>query len=231
MIQELLNYQEADAKLHKIEQTLSGSEERKKAVAAKKYLDGVEENLNKLNLKASELYALYEKCLEDANKLKEQETEFSGAAKDAEDRNAVDYLAKKTEEILGQVKTLSSTANKISEEIQGVLKEYSAIRSKTKAAQDQYKENYEKYAELKNSVKDEKDEVEKELAELQKKVDPALMERYLKKRAGKIYPVVYEVKNSVCGACNMQLSMNELNRLKNGEIIECDHCGRLLFSK
>ena len=55
MIQALLNYQSADAKLKKIEKTLADSEERKKAVSAKKYLEGVEENVNKLDDRAAEL--------------------------------------------------------------------------------------------------------------------------------------------------------------------------------
>ena len=41
MIQALLDYQTADAKLKKIEKTLAESEERKKAVSAKKYLEKV----------------------------------------------------------------------------------------------------------------------------------------------------------------------------------------------
>ena len=42
MIDNLLKYQEADAKLREIEKELAKSEERKKAVEAKKFLDGVE---------------------------------------------------------------------------------------------------------------------------------------------------------------------------------------------
>ena len=45
MIEELLKYQEVDANLRKIEVELAGSEARKKAVVAKKYIDGVEENV------------------------------------------------------------------------------------------------------------------------------------------------------------------------------------------
>ena len=49
MIKNLLAYQEIDAKLYDIELKLSTSDERKKAVSAKKYIDGVEENVNKLD--------------------------------------------------------------------------------------------------------------------------------------------------------------------------------------
>ena len=43
MVEKLLAYQTADAKLREIEKTLGASEDRKKAVTAKKYLEGVEE--------------------------------------------------------------------------------------------------------------------------------------------------------------------------------------------
>ena len=58
MVQELLKYQTTDAKLKKIETELSGSEERKKADSAKKYIDGVEENVNKLDDRAQNLTQL-----------------------------------------------------------------------------------------------------------------------------------------------------------------------------
>lgn len=229
MIKELLAYQTADAKLRKIELDLSGSEERKKAVSAKKYLDGVEENISKLDVRAAELTAAYENATKEMIKLKEQEEEFSGAIDALEDENEASYLIKKADEVLARIKALGADATKIANEIQALLEEYKKIKNLTKTAQAQYTEYGKKYNELKAQVKPEKDAVEAELAVLKDKVDPSLMERYLKKRSEKIYPVVYEVNGEVCGACNMQLSMIELAKLKNGEIIECDQCRRLLY--
>ena len=137
-------------------------------------------------------------------------------------------LTTDTEDTTGTVLT-TSNAIPTNEELQAVIKEYTSIKSTTKAAQVQYKENVEKYNQLKDSVKDEKESVEAELKALQDKVEPSIMERYLKKRANKIYPVLYEVRGNVCGACNMELPMSEINKLKNGEIIDCDQCGRLLY--
>ncbi|MBE5750198.1 MAG: hypothetical protein E7346_04960 [Clostridiales bacterium] len=229
MIEALLNYQTADAKLRKIEKTLSESEERKKAVNAKKYLEGVEDNVNKLDDRAAELIATYQKATEDQLKLKEIESEIEESIDSASDPKEVSFLIKKAEELISKIKALGAKASKISEEIQAVMKEYSTIKNTTKAAQVQYKENAEKYNALKESVKAEKESVEKELEELKAKVDPTLMDRYLKKRANKIYPIVYAARDNVCGACNMELPMSELNRLKNGEIIDCDQCGRLIY--
>lgn len=231
MIQALLDYQKVDAKLREIEKKLSGSEERKKAVSAKKYLDGVEENVNKLDARAADLLATYEKTTQEQLKLKEQETAIADALDTLSDEKEAGYLIKKVEELIAKIKTLGSQAKKTAEEIQAVMKEYATIKATTKAAQVQYNDNAKKYNELKVSVQGEKDEVEKELASLKVKVDPALMARYAKKREGKIYPVIYAVHGNMCGACNMELPMAELNKLKNGEIIDCDQCGRLLYQE
>ena len=229
MIEGLLAYQKADAKLREIEKTLAESVERKKAMNAKKYLDGVVDNVNKLDDKASELISAYEQATKEQLKLKEQEEELLRALDEAADENAVAYLIKKVDELIGKIRVLGSKATKIEEEIQSVLKEYTTIRNTSKAAQAQYSEYGVKYNELKKSLKEKKDEVDAELEKLKKSVDPQLMERYLKKRADKIYPVMYAVKGNDCGACNMELSAAELNKLKKGEVIECGNCGRLLY--
>ena len=231
MIEELLIYQNADAKLRKIETELSGSEARKKAVSAKKFLEGVEQNVDKLDARAAKLLDVYEKALDEQEKIQEFQTEFESALKDAGNSSELSYLMKKADEVTVKIRALAAKINKLAEEIQAVMKEYVAIQSNTKAAQAQYAENAKKYNDLKTSYKDEKESAERELEELKKKVDPALMERYLKKRAAKIYPVIYEVRERVCGACNMELPMSEINRLKNGEVIECSQCGRLLYRK
>lgn len=231
MIEQLLNYQQADAKLRKIETELSGSEARKKAMAAKKYLEGVEANVDNLDARAAKLLDVYQKAVAERDRLIEFEAEFESAMKDAANEAELSYLVKKADKVSLEIKALYAKLNKLAEEVQAVMKEYVNIKNTTKAMQAQYAENGKKYNELKASLKDEKEAVEKELDGLKKAVDPVLMERYLKKRASKMYPVVYELRDNVCGACNMELSMSEINKLKSGEIIECSQCGRLLYRK
>ena len=231
MIEQLLNYQQADAKLRKIETELSGSEARKKAMAAKKYLEGVEANVDNLDARAAKLLDVYQKAVAERDRLIEFEAEFESAMKDAANEAELSYLVKKADKVSLEIKALYAKLNKLAEEVQAVMKEYVNIKNTTKAMQAQYAENGKKYNALKASLKDEKEAVEKELDGLKKTVDPILMERYLKKRASKMYPVVYELRDNVCGACNMELSMSEINKLKSGEIIECSQCGRLLYRK
>ena len=225
----MLEYQKIDAGLRKIEIELSGSEERKKAISAKKYLDVMPENVNKLDLRAGELASAYENAIKEQTKLKEQHAELLGAIESIEDDSAGAYLLKKADELIAKIKSLSESVKKISSDIQDVIKEYANIKKTTKSAQEQYSVYGTKYNELKASKKDEMKKIEEELLKLEKQIPADLLERYKKKRADKIFPVFYEVKTNVCGACNMELSMSALSELKNGKVIECDNCRRLLY--
>ena len=229
MVKALLAYQIQDAKLKEIEKTLAGSEERKKMSSAKKYILGVEDNVNKLDDRALELKGIYAKTAEEQKKLQEQQIELAEAISSVNDEKEASFLIKKADELIAKIKALNSQASKIAEEIKSLVAEYDKIKATTKAAQVQYKENADKYKELENSLKEEKESVEKELSALKKEVDANLMERYLKKRADKMYPIIYAVKGNSCGACRMELSMADMNKLKNGEIIDCEQCGRMIY--
>lgn len=230
MIKDLLAYQEIDASLKKIETELSGSEERRKAMSAKNYLQGVVDNVNKLDAKAEELNKLFAKASAELEKLLEQKDEIEKAVASSENQTEASYMLKKATELSSMIKAVMDNVNRINEEIQKVLKEYATIKLTTKNAQAQYDEYGKKYNELKASKQQEKEEIEKKLLELKGKVDEALMQKYLKKRTeDKMYPVLFEVNGNVCGACRMELSMSDMQKLKNGEVIECDQCRRLLF--
>ncbi len=233
MIKAMLEYQKADAKLRDIEKTISDSDERKKAMGAKKYLETVETNVEKLNLRAEDLMKAFEDASKEQAGLKEQEQEIADAISSLEDEKETQFLIKKIDELVAKIKEVGKKLNDIQEEIKKVAADYSVIKKNTSVAQEQYKEYAPKYKELKAKFQAEKEIIEKELATLKEKVDSPLMERYLAKREKKIYPVLYSVRANgsthSCGACNMELPMAVSGKLKNGEVIDCENCGRLLY--
>lgn len=231
MIQSLLKYQETDAKLRDIELELSKSEERKKAKTAQKYLEGVDENLNKLELKAGELYSLFENSVKELEALKEQVAEYNGAIEDTKAEDEANYLMKKTDELLGKIKTLSSEINKLTAEISAVNEEYTSVRKTIKMARAQYDEYGAKYNELRKSKKPAMDKIKSELDNLKQGIDAEIMEKYLKKRADKIFPIVVPLENNVCGGCFTELSMSDISKVKNGGYIECDNCRKIIYKK
>lgn len=229
MIKDLIAYQNVDAKLRKIESELAQSPCRKKAISAKNYILNTPETVNKLDDRALQLSNAYEELLRQQASLIEQQKELSQAMEKAEDGKEMAFLIKKADELISAIKQVSSTCAKVNEDLQKVIKEYSSVRATNKSAQAQYAEATEEYEKLKESFKDERESIQKELEALKSKVDPILMEKYLKKRQNKMFPIVYEVTGEACGSCLMELSMLEKNKLKNGEIIECEQCGKLLY--
>ena len=172
MIDALLKYQQTDANLKKIETELSGSEERKKAMSAKKYIEGVEESVNKLDSHAADLIAAFDRVKKEIESLNAQKAEFEGALKSVADETEANYLLKKMDELIGKIKNLSADAVRINGEIQSLIKEYASVKSATKAAQAQYAEYGKKYNELKASKKADMEKIEKQLAVLAKDVPP-----------------------------------------------------------
>ncbi len=231
MIENLLRYQEIDKGLRKIETELASCPERKNVIVAKKYLEGVEESVNKLDLRAAELMDIYNTAKENQEKLKEQQAEIEKAMETVEDETGATYLLKKSEELLNKIKWTGSELKKVLGEISNVLAEYSKIKETVSEMKAQYTQNLQKYNDIKESKKEEKEGIEKQLLELKKDVSEELMERYLDKRKNNVFPAILEVNGNICGYCNMELPMSELAKLKNGEIIECEQCRRLLYKK
>ena len=75
-LQAILNYQEIDTKLYKLERELAGSEERKEYVKVKKFLDGAPEKLDALEVKAKALRAEADELVKNYERLEETLKDF-----------------------------------------------------------------------------------------------------------------------------------------------------------
>ncbi len=97
--------------------------------------------------------------------------------------------------------------------------------ARAKAELDKVKEEYD------NEFKRDKARLEQLRAAAEKAsklVDEHTLDRY---RATKqhVTPPLARMNGNRCGGCNMDLPAVMLARLKNGEEIECDNCGRILI--
>ncbi len=228
MIQELLAYQEVDQKLKAIEMGLSANEDRKKAVAAKKFLEGVGEAVERLDQKAGELAQSYKQLVIRQNELIENVSEYDAVA-DACGEDEIEYVHKKAKALEDRIYALQQELKKLEETIESVVKQYAQLKTKTVEAQKQYKECGAKYNQAKAAVQKDRDSISKELDALAKKVDPALMEKYLARRKDKMsLPILVEYKGR-CSACGMELSLKEKMLLTQNKIGTCENCHKLIF--
>ncbi len=137
--------------------------------------------------------------------------------------------------LLSEVSRCRDTIRQYEAEISRIVKETDSndklqrsVRleaANAKKAFDQLKADYEEES---KSKKGELDAQRARARELMDQVDPALLEEYetIKKH---ISPPVARLTNGQCSGCNTSLPSATLSKIKNGALIECETCGRMII--
>lgn len=230
MIKELVRYQETDSKLIGIEKEIAASEERKKYMTARKFLEKAPEKLETLDAKATELVHLLELLVKKYNEIAETIKEFENLDEMVEQGAEIFFYKKNATQIMDSLKSLKAEINKLASRIEEAKSEYATAKKQTIAAQKQYKEYKVKYSEIKEARAEEIKTIENDLAAIAKNIPADLLAKYNAKRKEKLFPVVCSVKDNRCPQCGMELSIAEVSKLSDGTVIECDNCHRILFA-
>ncbi|MBQ9482542.1 MAG: hypothetical protein IJU84_10345 [Clostridia bacterium] len=227
----LAEYQSIDAELKAIEQELSANEDRKKGIAAKKFLDTVNDSLAELDRKAAEFDNAYTKYTETFRKLSETQKEFDNVFEEYSGEDEINFVKKKAQELVDELKRLEKLINHLKEEILSITEQYNTLKKKTMAAQKQFKESGQKYTEFKASKAKAQEEIQVRLKALEKDIDPQALSLYKQRRADKIFPILYEYAGAgFCPHCRTEISKLAESNLSKSGIIVCDNCGRILYN-
>lgn len=232
ILDELLRYQEADGRLRAVEQAIAATEERKKYVSARKFLEKAPEKLEALDAKAVELRHMFEQLEKKYAELADTIKDYENLEEMIDEQGGeISFYKKSATQISENLRGLKNEINKLVSLIEAASAEYQTAKKQTIAMQKQYKEYKGKYAAVKQSHADEIAAIESEMAEIAKSVPKDQLEKYKAKRKEKMYPVVCEVKGNRCSQCGMELSIAEISKLSSGNAIECDSCHRTLFQR
>ena len=112
----------------------------------------------------------------------------------------------------------SADRERIQREIKVRYAKYKAEFDKLKAEYDaEYKEKMAQFEQLRKAAEEKTSGISKEM-----------MDRY---RAIKLHsvPPLARLNGNQCGGCNMSLPSAVTRKIKAGELIECETCGRLLL--
>ena len=227
-LQAILNYQEVDKKLYKLERELSGSEERKEYAKYKKFLETAPEKLDSLEAKATSLRAEADGLTAKYEQLAETLKDFDNLDELVNGGADVAFYQRKAQLKVDQIKKMKADLVNLLKSIQEVDAEYQKLKKQVIAAQKQYAEASEKYKALMESRAAERKELETKLSVLAKEVSSELMQKYQTKRKEKIFPVVVELASNRC-YCTMEPPLATLNKLTGGAFMECDNCHRVIF--
>ncbi len=229
MLQAILNYQEIDRKLFKLENELAESEERKRYAKLRKFLKTAPEKLDALETKAQALTAQSQALTKKYEELAEKLGDFDNLDELIEGGADVSFYKKKAQSVVDNLKKVKADLIALQNSVKETADEYQKLKKQVISAQKQYAEAEEGYKAVENSKKDEKDAILKELAEAEKAVNADILARYKVKRKEKLFPIVGELYSGRCPFCSMEPPLIAKSNLANG--IECDHCHRIIFEK
>ncbi len=227
-LKELLEYQKVDGELRKIEQEIAGSEERKKYMQAKKFMESAREKLEAQDKRAVEFKAMRDRLIERCEESSKAIDEYSELDEMLEGGGDISFYKKNAQAMVERIRALKNELNTLLTDINNATEEYKKLKEQTISMQKQFKEYSEKFKEVKGSRADEAGEINQKLGKFAKKIPADTMEKYLQKRKERIFPVLVPLTGGGC-VCGMGLSLAQQGKLDGGNVIECEHCRRFIY--
>lgn len=226
----LWDYQQADMEADKMEASIKRSPTRQKLV---KYRDYLLEQQNVMKRITGEVAAMADRleALKDAvamteNQLKSLQTKIE---------NDPPQDSESTQQFIADVRRFQNNLTTYEQEIRRIRKDAGdreRLQHDVKVRAAKAKGEFDK---LKVDYDAEYQEKSKELtalkavaAEKAKGIEQELMDRYqnIKRRS---VPPLAQLYGDQCGGCNMSLPSAVSRKIKAGELVECETCGRLLI--
>lgn len=228
-ISQLLQYQQKDSELLKIEQEIASSDERKKYMQTKNYLSKASEKLDKLEAQSQGLLAQldalnarYEEISETLKDFNHLDDLMEGGADLSFYQRNLTQIIDKIKSLKGEIAALNSTAKE-------AVDEYQSMKTKVLAAQKQYPLAQNEYKNFKSSKQAQTDAITKELASIAKGIDEEVLRKYQSKRSERIFPIICEIKADRCSKCGIELSIADKEKVAAGKVVECENCHRILY--
>ncbi len=228
-VEKLLKYQEADSRLIKVEQKLNASEERKKYMQSRAYINKAAEKLDQMEAKAQELQNSVERLTAKYAEIAETLKDFANLDELVEQGNAISFYKRSAQSLADDLKALKGEINSLTAAIKEHVDEYNALKKNVIAVQKELPEQKAAFDKYKGGVQAEADVIIKELKELAKDIDADILKKYQAKRSERVFPILCKLNSDVCPMCGTSLSIAERESASSGKVIECENCHRFLY--
>lgn len=229
-MKEILNYQEIDMQLKKVENDILSSDERKNASREQQYLKECQKKLQELNSICGTMIKKYDQ-LKNVYADMMKKSEMLSKSIDGANEKKLEGLSEASTGIVSNLKTLEKELQNLSRKLETYVSDFEKIMRFAHNSKRKLEENKRAYNQLKIDKEPEIKELKKQLAAAEKTVDKALIAKYLSKHNEKNLPVFVSAANDRCGGCRMELPARAIEKLKKAKYIECENCGRVIYSQ
>ena len=232
MFGKILEFQKTEGALIKLESELAKSGDREKAAAIQQELKSYHSRLLILEENAKKVNDAYSKAIKKYQEYNEKLAELEKQIETVSSEN-FELYEKAYKDFANIATGLEREIAKLHNDIQQISHEYEEIIKKSKVGREKFDKYKEKYTKLKLELEPKIAELKVELSKIQKEVDVKLFQRYMQKRDNRIFPVFVPLADNKCGGCRMEISASKLGAMKNNEfgVIECENCGRIIYTK
>lgn len=226
----LWEYQKADVEVDKLEASIKRSPVRQKLV---KYRDYYAEQQTTMKRIESEVAAMQDRleALKDAIKMTDEQLHnLHGKMESDPPQNS-----QEVQQFMNDAKRFQNNLTAYEQEIKRIRKDAADRERQQHDVRVRAAKAKGEFDKLKVTYDAEKQEKDGELEALRAKaaekaqgIEPDFMERYrdIKKHS---VPPLAALLGDQCGGCNMSLPSSVSRKVKAGELVECETCGRLLI--
>ena len=226
----LWEYQKADVEVDKLEASIKRSPVRQKRV---KYRDYYAEQQTTMKRIESEVAAMQDRleALKDAIKMTDEQLHnLHGKMESDPPQNS-----QEVQQFMNDAKRFQNNLTAYEQEIKRIRKDAADRERQQHDVRVRAAKAKGEFDKLKVTYDAEKQEKDGELEALRAKaaekaqgIEPDFMERYrdIKKHS---VPPLAALLGDQCGGCNMSLPSSVSRKVKAGELVECETCGRLLI--
>lgn len=228
-LEKILEYQQEDAKLIKLEREIASSSERKNFAQAVNFVTKAAERLDVLEDRAAALDGEIQKLKKSIDETTEVLDEFNNLDEMLEGGADISFYKKNIAQITERLKTLKGEIASLTKALKSADEEFQALYQKRKAVLVKGKEYREIYENYKAEKKLETDGMARNLEKLAAGIPADIMKRYQIKKSEHIFPVLCPANGDRCSKCGYELSLVGKEKISSGGIVECENCHRVLY--
>ena len=229
-LKKMLEYQQADREIFKMENELNQSDAMKQAAKFKAAAQQTMDSLANLGSRARQRMDAVGRLEEKYNKAMAELAELTSECDNIADMKEAEFYDKRLDDIAAEMEALEHDMLTANDELKRITGTIESEQQHLQAYRVRFAKIKQEYAKLKQGMMEKAAPYQKICRDLRQEIDPVLLERYDRVRKNRKMPVLVPFTESGgCGGWMMELSESEKGKLAASGICECPNCGRLVY--
>ena len=226
----ILKIQELEREIRKLKATTGNSRENALYEQLRENRKVVRDNLNKIEQTAGVIAKQFEQIQQRYEQLNakseitaKQKPETAGISSISNLVEDANYLTSELAKLEQKMRELNDKASRLVGEFNLAMTDQREMKFK----QDKLKEIIDQ---KQAGILPDLEKKEAEIKKLESSVDKAMYEKYKSLRNDNIFPVFVHLRSNRCGGCQMEQSLNFVQKLKQNGMLPCEECRRIILA-